>query len=617
MIAPMKKIHLAFLEADKVQNLRLLREFGMVHLETVLPSTEGYEARLRTRGILLSAMNLATPAKKGFPPARLGTDRAVALAEQVLALDARSKDLRNESAGLQKELERIAPWGEFDPQSVQTLRQAGLHIAFYEADPPSLERMPDDVDYIILSSTKKSVRLAVIGRGGPAPRLPDSFRHFALPKDSAPALRSRLEALEREAAEIASRLAEAGLESASFARAVKVLDQEIAMEVAAASFASEGPVAYIKGYVPASAYAGVSELCARHGWAMAADDPEPDDSPPTKVENSKLVRLIQPVMDFLGIVPGYREYEISNWFLLFFVLFTAMIFGDAGYGVIMLAASGFFALKSKREGKGVSDFLKLSIILSLATFFWGVATATWFAIDANHLPAFLFNRSIWLISSANPQASQNIQVFCFGIGLVQLLIAHIKNIFRDRGSLKFLAQVGSVFMLIGLFFFVLNMVVSPERFPAPGFALWFVLGGFALNFVFSAYEGSVARSALEGLKNFIPNFLGAVGVFADIVSYIRLWAVGLAGTSLAAIINQMGGGMFKGLVMALAGIALILAGHSLNLVLNILSVIVHGVRLNTLEFSSHLGMEWSGRKYDPFRVTYREEAYGKGDEEWT
>jgi V/A-type H+/Na+-transporting ATPase subunit I len=607
MIARMKRIFLVFLERDKAENLKKLRGFGMVHLETIVPDTQGYEQARKTRETLLSALNIVPVVKKGLPEARLTTSEAEALADEVLRTEEQAKDLRAKSAAITRELERIAPWGEFEPSEVAALRTDGLDLAFYECEPQNLARLPEETEFVVLSRSKKGVRFAVVGENGPALRLPPEFGFFSLPQDSAAALKTKLAAVDLELAGCATRNEAAALEAASLKRAVQVVDQEISMEVAASSFAQAEALTYIKGYVPEKNTADLVALCRSQDWAILCEDPIPEDSTPTKVENNAVVRMIQPVMDFLGIVPGYREYEISNWFLLFFTLFTAMIFGDGAYGAILLVVSLLLALKSKRAGKAVSDFGRLFILLSSATLIWGMATATWFAIPPKNLPPFLLHLSIWPISGANPQSSQNIQVFCFAIGLVHLLIAHVKNIIRDRGSLKFLAQVGSAFMLIGMFFFVLSMVVNGKRFPAPGFALWFVLGGFALNFVFAAYDGSVLKSALEGLKNIIPNFLGAVGVFADIVSYIRLWAVGLAGTSLASIINQMGGGMMKGVAMAFAGLTLLLVGHSLNLVLSVLSIIVHGVRLNTLEFSNHLGMEWSGIKYDPFRVTFHEE----------
>jgi V/A-type H+-transporting ATPase subunit I len=123
--------------------------------------------------------------------------------------------------------------------------------------------------------------------------------------------------------------------------------------------------------------------------------------------------------------------------------------------------------------------------------------------------------------------------------------------------------------------------------------------GFVLNFVFANYEGSVIKSILESCKNIISVLLGVVNVFSDIVSYIRLWAVGLAGAAIAQTVNEMAGPTLGGFLI-FAGILLLVFGHGLNMILNVLSVIVHGVRLNTLEFSSHLGMSWSGFSYKPF-----------------
>ena len=126
--------------------------------------------------------------------------------------------------------------------------------------------------------------------------------------------------------------------------------------------------------------------------------------------------------------------------------------------------------------------------------------------------------------------------------------------------------------------------------------------GFGLSFIFSNYEGSLGASILESCKNIVSVLLGVVNVFSDIVSYIRLWAVGLAGGAISATVNDMAGPMLGG-ALIFFGVLLLVFGHGLNMILNVLSVIVHGVRLNTLEFSSHLGMSWSGFAYEPFCET--------------
>jgi V/A-type H+-transporting ATPase subunit I len=327
------------------------------------------------------------------------------------------------------------------------------------------------------------------------------------------------------------------------------------------------------------------------------------------VENPPAVRIIQPVFDFLGTVPNYREYDISSWFLIFFAIFFAMIFGDASYGTIIALFSLGSMIAARRKGKAVGDAQRLFLLLGITTILWGALTGTWFGIQFAHLPKLLQDISLPLINGQSPDSESNIKVICFSIGLVQLSIAHLKNIRRDFPDLKFLSQVGYLLLLAGMFNAALNLVIDAERFPIENWAILCIVGGFLLIFMFGNWNGKLGSSLIESLKGVIPTFLGTVSVFADIVSYIRLWAVGLAGLAFAQTVNGMAAGLLSGplglligfiLKLMIAAVLLVVA-HSLNFVLTVLSVIVHGIRLNMLEFSGHLGMEWSGYKYDPLR----------------
>lgn len=157
-------------------------------------------------------------------------------------------------------------------------------------------------------------------------------------------------------------------------------------------------------------------------------------------------------------------------------------------------------------------------------------------------------------------------------------------------------------MTIGMYVVVLNLVVDAEKYPLTNVVLAMIGIGFALNFIFINFAGSIVGGILESLKNIITMLLGVVNMFGDIMSYIRLWAVGLAGAAISSTINSLAGPFFGGFII-FAGIFILFFGHGLNLVMNALSVIVHGVRLNTLEFSNHLGLTWSGFKYEPFTET--------------
>ena len=157
---------------------------------------------------------------------------------------------------------------------------------------------------------------------------------------------------------------------------------------------------------------------------------------------------------------------------------------------------------------------------------------------------------------------------------------------------------------------VLSLVVNSEVFsfglviggiPVGTTAIALIGIGFVLSFVFSNYEGSIIKAITSSLKNIVSVLLGVVNVFSDIVSYIRLWAVGLAGAAISATVNELAGPLMGNFMFMILAIMLLVFGHGLNMILNILSVIVHGIRLNTLEFSSHLDMSWSGNKFKPFK----------------
>jgi len=606
MIAPMKKVWLVFLEREKLEALRGLRELGVLHVECSRPSGVEFDRLSRTRDAVSAALN-TIPVEKKPRAARLSTGEAIALAQDILAGEDRIKALQDEAASFQRELDRCAPWGEFDPGAIQSLLAEGVDVRMFEVDEKDLAAAPAEAEIVVLARRKRRAYLAVVGRSGPIPEMPRTFIECPPPHLATPLMREKIAAGAVEIAAIKKCQAEASAETASLRNALAAVEQDIRFDNVRDAFAKEGPVCHARGYVPTADVPALAALAQRRNWAFAADDPAADDVVPTKIVNNRFVRMIDPIFAFLGTVPGYHEFEISFWFLIFLALFFAMIFGDAGYGLLMLGAGLFAAFKARRKGRAVPDSVRLLLFFTGVLILWGAATGSWFSIPFDALPRFLQAITVRPISAGNPEAGKNVQIFCFLVGVVQLSLARLKNIRRLFPNLQFLAQLGSLAMIFGMLFFVLNLVVDSTRFPLPPSAVWLVAGGFAANLLFSAYQGNILKSLLGGLANIIPIFLGSVGVFADIVSYIRLWAVGLAGSSLGAIINDMGGGMFKAAAMLVFGFVLLVFGHVLNLALSVLSVVVHGIRLNMLEFSNHLGMEWSGIKYDPFRVTVKTE----------
>jgi len=156
-----------------------------------------------------------------------------------------------------------------------------------------------------------------------------------------------------------------------------------------------------------------------------------------------------------------------------------------------------------------------------------------------------------------------------------------------------------------LYFIVLQLVVGE---PANVMMVFSIVGvGFLLVVGFGSQGPGVpfVKGLLSGLGGFFTTFLNTISAFSNIMSYIRLFAVGMASVAIAQSFNSMASGMLGGWALP-AGLLILVIGHSLNLVMGLLSVVVHGVRLNLLEFSGQLGMEWTGIAYEPFAQTVEE-----------
>ncbi len=625
MIEQMKKVSVVLLNKEKETALKALRKVGLVHLQKLEGSSEKLNAFKEYTGnaliseSILGEIKLPKNIKKQKYP--LDDSKVVELCRQVVVKSERKKQLMEEIAADTTELDRFEDWGSVSLEDLDYLKEKGIKIAMYEIAADKYSQIDQEIETILVNNDKKSVRFLIVGYDDrPEKLLPQAFE-VPLPRMSTSALEKEIKADEAEIKEIEKFYVDHAKYLSAISTFRKNLETDIEFENVNAGMeheaaGTENDLAWISGYVPARELEEFKKACAQNEWALAYADPEDDDiEVPTKLRNNKFVSLIYPLTDFLGTVPGYHEYDISAWFLLFFSIFFGMIFGDGGYGILLVLAILFIMLKTKISGKKIAPLMPLSLLLGLATMVWGAVTCTWFGLPAEKLPEWLVNLSIKPISSAFPKGEgelttdQNLQIFCFSLALVQLTVAHIKGMIRNRKSLKILGEAGAMLQLWGMFYIVLSLVVSSEVFsfgkvvygiPVGIVSISLVAVGFILGFIFSNYEGSILKSILESLKGIITVVLGVVNVFSDIISYIRLWAVGLAGAAISQTVNQMAGGLLGHAILFVLALVLLVGGHGLNMILNLLSVIVHGVRLNTLEFSSHLGMSWSGIKYQPF-----------------
>ena len=635
MIVPMKKVSLIIRENKKDETLKKLRKLGIVHIEIAEGSGERL-ASLQEQIALLERAIFTIGKKKKVEPKDVDTAEALSVATKVQALDAEKKQCVAERITLSSELDRLKSWGEIDPSSINDLESKGYEISFYEMPKAEYELLDESFKTVRIDATKSTVRFMLLKSNSEdfdeGISSLNTYR-LALPQLSTSEMKQRLLELSTRINEIDETIASNACYAESIKRAVGATEKEIEFETYATGMAdenlspeSEAPlsVSHFTGYIEAENLDSLKQTAQSNSWGLLVEEPSIEDNVPTKLKNNKFVSLIYPLTDFLGTVPGYFEYDISGWFLAFILIFFGIIFGDGGYGLLICAVAAIPIIKSLITKKQISPMFLLVGLFGLSTVLWGTLTCTWFGLSPEQLPEWLKSLSIpvisnvyadkiwypfWTNGTAGLTTAQNLQILCFVFALVQLTVAHIKCAVRNRKSLKVIGDIGSAIELIGMFYLVLSFVVNGEVFsfslviggiPVGTIAIAFVAIGFVLSFIFTNYEGSVIKSILSSLTNIVSVLLGIFNLFSDIVSYIRLWAVGLAGAAISATVNELAGPLLGNFMFMILAIVLLVFGHGLNMILNILSVIVHGIRLNTLEFSSHLGMSWSGYKFKPF-----------------
>lgn len=601
MIEKMKAVCIVAQDSHKEELLTTLRDLGILHIA----EKQAADADVLKRFSMLSHLSLelkdyakeengetTTLSDEQFEQMYQNTVRAL---EQMAIIKEKRTDLVLEA-------ERIKMWGDFDAQMVKRLcDQLDLH--FYRMEKREYKRIKQEahIKWIRLSPVEKMETVAVFGR------LDTSVRamEFVIPPKGLSQLQEEIKNCDLQLSSCEAVLREAARHLNSYAAQLLKTQNDAEYSSADRSLAYQNGLVWITGYIPDAEKEGFINAAKEHNWAWLINDVQQgDENVPTKIRYNKLTALIKPVFDILGTVPGYAEYDISFWFLAFFTLFFAMIIGDAGYGLLFLIGTVAVHIKNKH----VTNVTLLFYLLSGATVVWGALTGTWFGLEGAMnipllkslvIPSFANYPEYFGLSATTTQNS--VMKFCFSIGVIQLALACVMNIKRKicRHNLSWLSDLGWLLSISALYLMVLYLVIGQNI--QLGIVGAVVGLGFLLVVLFGGMEpGKTFGQGLKaGLGNTFTAFLDTISAFGNVMSYIRLFAVGMASLAIAQSFNNMASGFHGALVIV--GAIIMIIGHVLNIVMGFLSVVVHGVRLNLLEFSGQLGMEWSGTAYNPFR----------------
>jgi V/A-type H+-transporting ATPase subunit I len=576
----MKKVWIVCQPKDAQSTVNQLRKLGLMHVEhQKLPHSKdiaGIEEDIGIASLSLEVLSRYCPGKEKMPQKTVSDWKLAG--RHIIDLDKRLDQLREYSHSLKNKMSDWEKWGDFDPAQITDLADKHIYIRFFEIPENEIKALPEGFIVKKISARGGIANCVIVSRQ----RSEIPWKEISPPKVSLSAMRSRL-AQDKDVENILIQdLRKHQDHCDEILRQKKILEKELEFQKTLQGMAGSGALVYLAGYAPVDAVTKLQDSARAYSWGISIQDPSEEDQAPTLLRPPKWVSVIRPLLGFLGITPGYRELDVSWTFLIFFSIFFGILIGDAGYGLAYLLLT-HFVLRRKLGRKNAST-TKLLYILSSCAVAWGILSGSFFGQE------WLLNSGIKGIAPALNDA-KFFQALCFFLGAVHLSIAHGWRTILKLPSMPAFADLGWLLIVWAAFFLARTLILSD---PFPWFGKPLLFSGIGLVVFFTNPQRNILKTVGEGLGTIA---LSLVNSFTDVVSYIRLFAVGMAGVAIADATNTMAASSGN----VVAAVAIVSIGHALNLVMGPMSVLVHGVRLNILEFSGHAGVSWSGIEYNPLQ----------------
>ncbi|MFO8102080.1 MAG: V-type ATPase 116kDa subunit family protein [Dehalococcoidia bacterium] len=591
MIVKMNKAQIVVREEDRERLLDRLGDLGVVHITPINPSEAVADEKTAS---LLDSTRRAVQILSRIEPAgskpEIGVQEAI---EEVLTLEHRQIEMDNRLSTLHRQLEQQGLWGDLKLADLEELKSMGVEPLFYLVPSAGIGQFQGELVSVAGYADDGKAVVAVIDRSGQG-QVPEEAELLPLPSKDNPSIRKEAADIEAERLSTSERLARLAHLLPELKQWQAQLEEKTRFSIALNSGLKDEELFAIQGWVPADQCETLSSDLEAEGIAAGIRllDPEEEELPPTLIKYPPMTGPIKSLFDMLGTTPGYREFDISVFFMITMPVFAAMLNGDAGYGIVLLLPAIF--IRQKVENKLGKEGMRLLIIFGVATVIWGLLNGNIFGVKPDALA------SIAPLERGTEEASRNVLIaISFLIGCAHLVTAHLRRILAIFPDMRFLAETGWIIVLLGILGLIWAMFPFFDL-PVESSAIIIVVAaGMTLVVLFSApYSNPLKRIGV----GFASSLLPLISSFGDTMSYIRLVAVGLASYYIAVAFNDLGS-MIAGPATWAAAAPVLLFGHALNLILIIIAIFAHGVRLNMLEFSSHCSVEWSGYEFTPFAKT--------------
>lgn len=603
MITKMKKLTFLVYHKEYDAFLNNLRDLGVVHIaekQQGMADNSALQEKIRLSARLSATIkllqNIKTEEKVTDNSETVSASRGMLILDEVDELLNHKSSLQQQILAYEKELAVLEPWGDFSPESIAKLRDSGYDIGFYISTEANfnedwieaynamvINRVASKVYFITFTKTNQEIDLDV-----ERIKLPD--RSYGQTQELI--LNNKEELLRQE--ETLQNIARKDIPSLLAAR--KELNGEIEFDqvVLNTEPAAGEKLMLLQGWLPASEEDPIVAYLNSQSVYYDIKKPAPEDNVPIQLNNKGLFAWFEPICK-LYMLPKYNELDLTPFFAPFFMLFFGLCLGDSGYGLFLLLGVTLYRLLAKNIGQTMKPILSLVQLLAASTFFCGMLTGTFFGANFYDLDWPFIQRMKHAIAMDNNDMFQ----LSLLLGVIQILFGMILKAVNQAIQFGFKYAVGTIGWIILLVSIGLAAVL-PAVFP---------MGGTA-HLVILAIAGAMILFYNSPDKNIFINFgLGlwdsynmVTGLLGDILSYVRLFALGLSGGILASVFNSLAVGMSPDNVIAgpIVMVLIFVIGHSINIFMNVLGAMVHPMRLTFVEFFKNSGYEGGGKEYKPF-----------------
>ena len=602
MKASFKKLTLLVFHRQKLQITEMLQKIGVLHVEINKDfRSDNADTLERSRSKLLKAVEIIETYEGNKTINISKAEESVNLiVKNVLNLKYRIEaNILQREKLLKDKLQRI-PWDDFDLSKIQRLTARGLNIKLCIA--PKKEYETFDFGPLIhhaVQITSNQVYFAVIGQAD----IPIPFESVKVPEITLSELLEAEERLQKENENIQQEIATYASCLPKLKAELIHLENELAFIMAQGSYQehNKGVILSLSGWFPEARENDLITYLKNEKLTYAIEKPKPENDVPVKLKNNRYSKLFEPITKIFEL-PNYYEWDPTPLIAVFYPIMFAYCLGDAGYGLIFLVASliGWFSFF-----KNTRSIALLGMILGLMTTVMGlVKSGSVFGIPTNSQQWELFQMlGKYVMISDDRDFTFNAFNVALMIGVVQIFLGifiSIYNKFRYEHWTNAISQIGKLFIVFGLIWiFLADMqgIVTLQQFGILRQIL--LVGGIILVLFFHDMDQALPARAASGL---LPLFFIFTGVLGDILSYVRLFALGVASSVLGLVVNQIGMQIMEnswwGVII---GVVFLLFGHTLNFCIAVLGSFVHPLRLTFVEFYNNAQFKGGGKEYRPFR----------------